>query len=125
MGWEDIQAEVQAGLEEAATELGGAPLRGTLIKHTPAPAGVYPPPEPQETPYPITVLFSRYTPTQIDGVAILSTDVRLLVSAYGLPVEITTDDRIEIGNEVFYVANSPSVRPGGKALMYVVQGRKR
>lgn len=125
MSWQDIQREIAAALDEVTTELGGAPLRGVLIKDTPANMDVYPPQPAGESRYPITVMFDDYSPMEIDGGAVLSTDARLLVAAYGLAVPIDTNDRIQIGSETFYVANSPSMRPGGIALLYDVQARKR
>lgn len=121
-----IAAEIKSALEEAAIATGrNAPLTGTLLKDTPANLDVYPPVMGGETSYPITCLLTQYSPTQIDGVGILSTDIRVLVAAHGLAVAPSTNDRLNIEGEIFYIANSPSLRPGGVALMYDIQARKR
>lgn len=119
----DIAAEVNAALRDASVSVGDGELIATL-SHVDT-DGFGPPnrPTPALTQdYPVAVVVSSFSALERQASSIQAGDVKVLCQA--LAVEPSTRDSITINGVRYQITNVTTLRPGGVALMHMLQCRR-
>lgn len=112
-------AEVQAVADELITEFGQS---GTLTRSTKPDAVLGG--EPVGTPYPVTLVPMTYEAREIDGTLIKAGDVKLYLSAVGLPIDPKPGDQVTVNGKTFRIINGdPNRYDGATPVIHICQAR--
>lgn len=119
----DIAEEVAAAIAEAGAETGdGAPLRGAIVRLTPADESTYPPAPMAEAEHACTLIFGRYGARDRDGTNITERDVKVMISP-DAETDPRNGDKLRVGSETYSLIDVQAVKPGGTVLMWACQAR--
>jgi len=76
------------------------------------------------TDYPCNGVIEEYSERDIDGTVIKQGDKKIILAAYGLPVQPEAKNLIIMGEEIWLVQKNKPLAPGGIAVIHTVQVRK-
>ena len=80
--------------------------------------------EPVGTPYPVTLVPMTYEAREIDGTLIKAGDVKLYLSAVGLPIDPKPGDQVTVNGKTFRIVNGdPNLYDGMTPVVHICQAR--
>lgn len=112
-------AEMQDVAHELITEFGQA---GTVTRL--APADLVYGGTPTATDYPAVLVPMQYEAREIDGTVIKTGDVKIYISAVGLPITPQPGDLAVVNGKTYRIINAdPNLYDGVTPVVHIVQGR--
>ncbi len=113
--WGGIAGEVDAGLSEVGTP-------ATLIQPGASTGPEYDPTPGTPVETTGTAVISKFRRSEIDGTLIQTGDLKILLTAQGMP-KPSTVDRLRIDGVEYAIVNVESVQPGAVPVLYTLQVR--
>lgn len=125
MSGAEIATEVAAALAEVGDATGDGPLIGTLFRKGVEYGSEHSPSMTDPTPHAVTLVIDEFTLMEQAQNSVEIGDKKLLMAADGLAITPSTEDWLEVGDVEYTIENIVSLEPGGVAVMYTIQARRR
>jgi hypothetical protein len=114
-----LYTRLQATAERLLSKYGQA---GTVTRYA-APDDIFGG-DPVPTPYPAKIFPDTYEAREIDGTVIKTGDVKLYISAVGLPITPEPDDTATCNGKTYRIVTAdPNLYDGQTPVVHIVQGR--